>query len=1209
MRDACPAPVLTVHRFLGRVARRVRVLAAADGVLTLATVALAVLLAGTAVRPATGLFRYAPLVFAAAGLSVLAAAALLVLRALLRRVHLRRAALLVEQRHPELKSDLTSALELASLGEAELSRYGTSRPLVQAVERLAAEGVGRLDPSAIVEAAPLRRRLWLPGLLAGLVSLVALVAPGGLADSARALVDPFAFVPPDTLVLEVAPGDTTVLRGAPVTIRVRAIGRTPERVEVALLPDAPPGDQAKRSPGSAGDSGAPVEPQAPRGGESGGAGAMGASAPERRPPLRAGTRDRAPAGGVLLAARPAADGLFSVGPFPAERSVRYRAQAGSVASPVYRLAVEEPPEVGRIAATYHYPAYLALPDRTVDGGTIEAYRGTEVRLALAANKPVARGRLLFDDGTAQPLEVDKAGSAPSPHPPTPSPSGGYPAGTRRAPGGPCEERARSDCGAREPRSGPPRIEAGTALAGTFVVTGEGGYRAVLTDRAGFETPEPIRYEIRVVPDAAPTAEIARPGENLTVDRGDVVRVEWRAADDIALGGVDLVFDAGQGEQRVALARPRAGERSVGLTGRHDWRLAALRLPAGARVAYYVEARDTDVISGPKRGASQTYSLEVRSREKDHEQLRADQREIAGVLLEALGDQLERQAAAGAHDQAAAEARGRTLEQRLAEAQARLDQALARAAEDPLAEATQLFDLNLLRSHLEAAREAAAAAGTDPSRQPPVTQALEQLASFADEIGRRGEMQDLVRRGQELMRAQTGLLDTLEQQAGKGLDPKTRAELAQALEAIEDTLRQLADQLANLPQSLPDEFMNSEAMERLAMDDLANQLEQLREAIRQGDAAKAQELARRLAAQLNQMMAALEGAQGESREAEGGGQMQRQLARQQSRLAELAREQRELVAKTEELDKRAAERQAHAQQREWGAFERQARERLDALGQRVREALRQSGRQGPPDAASFFENRALQDALREARERLDARQAQGLSQSLRQARDLLRRSPDMPGAAEQAAELDRLAGELGQLGGDLGSQLSHQERAAMQQLAERQRKLGEATDQLRREMDDLSATMPMLGPQLGRSLREAVPFMGEAAGQLASRDPRGALPPEREALQRLGQAQQAMQQAQRQMAQRGQMQGMSAPQMVARRPGGTMPGGGEGPPMPRVDPHEGGRAGAANRDFKLPGREDYQVPRVYREQVIEALKEPVPDAYRRKVERYFKNLTE
>ncbi len=1108
MPDAYPLPELTVRRFLVRVARRLKVFAAAEGALTFATVVLAVLLAGTAVRPATGLFRYAPLVFAAVGLSALAIAALLVLRALFRRVHLRRAALLVERRHPELKSDLTSALELASLGEAELRRYGTSRPLVQAVEHQAAEEVGRLEPSAIVEAAPLRQRLWLPGLLASLAGLIALVAPGALADSARALVDPLAFVPPDVLVLEVAPGDATVLRGTPLTIRVRATGRTPGQVAVALLPDAPPGDQPTR----------------------------------------------------LLAARPAAESLFSLGPFPAERSFRYRVQAGSVASPVYRLAVEEPPEVGRIVATYHYPAYLALQDRTVEGGTIEAYRGTEVHLALTANKPVARGRLLFDDGSAQPLEVDGQGT-------------------------------------------------GTALAGTFVVTGEGGYRAVLTDRAGFETPEPIRYEIRVVPDAAPTAEIVRPGEDLTVDPGDVVGVEWRAADDIALGGVDLVLDAGQGEQRVALARPRAGERPATLTGRHDWRLAALRLPPGARVAYSVEARDTDVIAGPKRGASQTYYLEVRSREKEHEQFRADQREIAGALLDALGDQLEREAAAEAHDQPAAEARSRALEQRLADAGKRLDQALARAAEDPLADATQLFDLNLLRSHLEAVREAAAAAGTDPSRQPPVTQELEQLASFADEIGRRGEMQDLVRRGRELMRAQTGLLDTLEKQAGKALDPKSRAELTQALKAIEDRLRQLADRLAKLPQSLPDEFMNSEAMESLAMDDLADRLAQLREAIRQGDAAKARELARQLAAQLNQMMAALEGAEGQSRQAEGGGQMQRQLARQENRLAELAREQRELVAKTEELDKRAAERQAHAQQREWGAFERRARERLDALGQRAREALRQSARQGPLDAASFFQNRAVQDALREARERLDARQAQGLSQSLRQARDLLRRSPDMPGAAEQAGELDRLAGELSQLGGDLASQLGPQERAAMQQLAERQRKLGGATERLRQEMDDLSATMPMLGPQLGRSLREAVPFMGEAAGQLASRDPRGALPPEREALQRLGRAQQAMREAQQQMAQRGQMQGMSAPQMVARRPGGTMPGGGEGQPMPRVDPREGGRAGASSRDFKLPGREDYQVPRVYREQVIEALKEPVPDAYRRKVERYFKNLTE
>ncbi len=1122
-----------VQRFVRRVARRLRALAALDGALTLASVLLAVLLAGTALGPAVSLFRYAPVVFAVIGLTALACGAGLALRALLRRVSLARAARLVETRHPELRSDITSALELARLSDEEFARYGTSRPLVGAVERRAAEEVTALDPAEIAPARPLARRLWLPGALAAVTAVVAVVAPALLADSARALVSPLAFVPADTLVLDVAPGDATVLRGSPVTIRVRAAGRTPDRVEVALFPDD------------------------------------AAAHPDREvQPI------------ALLAARAAGDGLFVVGPFPAERSVAYRAQAGGAATRRFRLAVEAAPEVGRIVATHHYPAYLGLPDRTVEGGTIEAYRGTEVRLALTANKPVARGRLVFDDGGAQPVE-------------------------------------------------PPRGEPGTALSAAFVVTGEGGYRVVLTDRAGFDTPQPIRYEIRVIPDDAPTAEIAKPGADLTVDQGDAVRVEWRAADDIALGGVDLVFEAGQGEQRISLWRPRARERGAGsarperggaggaaatpaATGRHDWRLGALKLPPGARVAYFVEARDTDVISGPKKGVSQTYYLQVRSREQDHEQLRADQREIADQLLDALGDQLEREEAAQAGRTAEAAEKARALDERLDQLERQLEAALARVAEDPLADATQAFDMNLLRSHLGDVREEAARAGTDPSRQPEVTRELEQMAAFAGEIGKRGEMQDLVRRGRELMKAQTDVLDRLEKEKGKALDPKTRAELEQALKNIEDQLRRLAEQLAKMPQSLPDEFMNSEAMDGLAMQDMADRLEQLREAIRKGDAEKARELAKQLARELNQMMAALEGAQGESEQAGAGGQqMARQMQRQQNRLQELAREQRDIVNRTEEIDRRAADRLSDVQQREWSSFEQRARQRLDQLTERAREAQRQAARQGALDAQSYYQHRALEEAVREARERLDQRRAQPMRQALEQARDQLRRTPLVPNSREEAAELDRLARELGQIA-DASRDLTAQEREQLRQLTERQRGVGRETEQLRQEMDHLAADMPQLGPQLSRSLREAVPFMGEAQNRLGERDPRGALTPEREALQRLGQAQQAMRNAQQMMAQRGQVRGMNAPQMAGRQPGGLMlPGGQEGRDgqMPRADQQMGGRGGASTRDFKLPGRDDYQVPRVYREQVIEALKEPVPEAYRRKVERYFKNLTE
>jgi hypothetical protein len=1136
MSTSSASPGAQVHRFLIRTARRARALAAADSAATLGTVVLAVLLAGTAVRPASALFRFAPVVFAVLGLAALAVALFLALRAALGRLPLARVARLVESRHPELKSDLTSALELGRLSEADYSRFGTSRPMVGALTERADAAAGRLDPAAIVAAAPLRRRLWLPAALGAAVGAVALLAPALLADSARALVDPLALVPSDAILLEVSPGDATVLRGAPVTIRVRAAGRIPDAVEVALL---------------AGD---PVRPDA--------------AVPPR-----------------LLAGRPAGDALFVVGPFPAERSLAYEARADGESSRRYRLTVEDPPEVGRIAATYHYPAYLALADKRVEGGTIEAYRGTEVRLAMTANKPVARGRILFDDGSAQPVEVDPQGD-------------------------------------------------GTTLAATLVVSGEGGYRVVLTDRAGFETPEPIRYEIRVVPDDAPTAEITRPGQDITADQGDVVRVEWRAADDIALGAVDLVYEGGQGEQRVSLWRPKRGRgspaaerggaaadgaapagdaRPTTSSGRLDWRLAGLKLAPGTRVAYFVEARDTDVVSGPKKGLSQTYYVQIRSREEEHEKLRDAQRQIADTLLDALGDQLEREQAVADAKPQDADDKARALDQRLEQARQQVDQALARAADDPLAEATQLFDMNLLRSHLDQVREEAQRAGSDPERLAGVTQELEQLATFADEIGKRGEMEDLVRRGRELMRAQTEVLDKLDKEKGKTLDPKARAELEQQLRAIEEQLRKLAEQLAKMPQSLPDEFMNSEAMDALEMQDMADQLEQLREAIRQGDAEKARQLASELAQQLNQMMAALEGAQGESQQADGGQQMQRQMAQQQQRLEQLQREQRDIVNRTEEMDRKVGERIADSQQREWGSFEREVREKLDDLQQRARDSMREAGQQGNMDAMQYFQQRALQDSLREARERLDQRQAQALRQSLEQARDQLRRAPLVPNAREASNDLDRLARQLQQMA-ESTAPLSPQERQQLEQLAQRQRAVGEQTAQLGREMDDMGANMPQLGPQIGRNLREAVPFMGEAQERLGGRDPRGALTPEREALQRLSRAQQAMQQAGQQMGQRGQMRGMNAQQMAQRgqmpgqMPNGQQPGGQDGM-QPRVDQRTGGRAGASVRDFKLPGRDDYQVPRVYREQVIEALREPVPETYRGKVERYFKNLTE
>jgi hypothetical protein len=59
----------------------------------------------------------------------------------------------------------------------------------------------------------------------------------------------------------------------------------------------------------------------------------------------------------------------------------------------------------------------------------------------------------------------------------------------------------------------------------------------------------------------------------------------------------------------------------------------------------------------------------------------------------------------------------------------------------------------------------------------------------------------------------------------------------------------------------------------------------------------------------------------------------------------------------------------------------------------------------------------------------------------------------------------------------------------------------------------------------------------------------------------------------------------------------------------VGEEEGGRTGASTRDFRLPGKEAYRVPKTYREEVVDALKGKFPPAYREQIEQYFKNLVE
>ena len=64
------------------------------------------------------------------------------------------------------------------------------------------------------------------------------------------------------------------------------------------------------------------------------------------------------------------------------------------------------------------------------------------------------------------------------------------------------------------------------------------------------------------------------------------------------------------------------------------------------------------------------------------------------------------------------------------------------------------------------------------------------------------------------------------------------------------------------------------------------------------------------------------------------------------------------------------------------------------------------------------------------------------------------------------------------------------------------------------------------------------------------------------------------------------------------------------PQPEFNrPLERGYTGMDREEFEPPSKDAYQVPKIFREKIMESLKEGIPPQYRREVEKYFRGLTE
>jgi soluble cytochrome b562 len=849
-------------------------------------------------------------------------------------------------------------------------------------------------------------------------------------------------------------------------------------------------------------------------------------------------------------------GKFSAKIARLERTLHYRVATAALTSPTFRAEAIDPPEIANVQLILYPPAYSGLASVAVAEGGIEGLKGSTIRLDAMTTKEVVKAEIAMDGGKIIPVKVD-----------------------------------------------------GRKLQANLVLFQSQSYRIMVEDQHGFRN-TPITYDLRVKPDGFPTVDLLRPTEDLEINGDEVLNLEYGARDDFGISEVNLIAKVGEREDKIRLQKD--DNKRLILREQFKWDLSKLALRDGEEALFFLQVFDNDTISGPKIGTSKSIRLKLKNLKGEHQLTTEMVRDLNARMVDLLGDHLEAPQP-GEKPTAQAKDMQQRFEQNLAEALKRTEEIMRRTEKDRMSDFATWSDLEALRRNLEFTqndllrRQEQAASVEDKLRaRDDISAELERMSMLSEDIGRRMQAQDLASRAQDLARSQERLMDSLDklQSGDKNLDAilKQLSELAKELANLQQSLSQLAQQM-------PDDFMNPEQMQSLGFQDMQRQLDEIRKRLQAGDIEGARQLARELFNQMAQMLAAMQNMQ-RSQMMSGMGRMQGEMQRQTSELQEIAREQQEILVNTEAINSAGMAARDAALKSKLDRFLERAIAELGKLTQLFPD------REGPDDPSLLtnMDDATMNALLRNLIAKLSQRDFPGFNDGdgfLRKEMAKKRTAAQQPRAQRAEKSVDDIKAELQALLNEPQQALSDSDKRQLRELAQRQDVLKERTDTLHEKLESLFQLFPQLDPKILQGIGQAGQAMGEAQGRLGQLDSRGAVPPERTALERLSQSQQQMQSAMQQMAQRGQLGNMPMTRLF--RGGRFLPFGSLTPlpGMPQFPEFdiEQGFTGLDTEKFRLPGKEDYKAPRNFREEILESLKQGVPPQMKEQIERYFKNLSE
>jgi hypothetical protein len=799
--------------------------------------------------------------------------------------------------------------------------------------------------------------------------------------------------------------------------------------------------------------------------------------------------------------------------------------------------------IGDVRITYSYPGYTGIGPRTVEGSTGDAaaVKGTRVRIETHPLRAARRALLLLGEA-GEKGEVAVAVS-------------------------------------------------GNTLTAELTLNEDASYRFWLQPPLGRAVREARSHHLTVEADAPPRVDILGPADRLELATPRPIEIGYSATDDYGIGPVELVYRAGDRPEQRVMLRDGGGARTV--QGRTLWDPASAGLGSAARIAYRIEARDRDDVSGRpagsvgKAGSSRTLYVVIQNPHESLEDRLERQRDLLEKFIGDLAQRLER----GPPDDAAAALAGYIATHDAEESHLALlgqlideDRRNGTLGKALRAALTGIAD-RLERLLREEARVLTALKGKSPAgglgrleaMSPKHVTELENDVLLLDDLIGRQRLEDLAALGKELTDAHQRLRDLLERYT-KTKDPALRRQLEREARELRARLAELAQKIAAVKarNDVPEEWRNLPDLKSVA--DQARKLDEMLEKGNDTDLEKA-------LAELGNDLAGLRKMLDQNADnfgAERFPQENRVVADLMKKISDIEGDERALHKETQAAsDKQQAEMERRMRG-QLDEFIKKEVDKVERLKQRLAgipaghpqgslaeelERARESTRQ----MRRLLAERDLNEAKTEA-ERAEGsleRAAEHLDE-IAEARRARRTAPEperdkrADAVGEARALAQEIADDLAKLQPRASDAMTPQDREAARAQAERQSAIGKRTDDVAGEAARKLGGMPGM-EKTESELKGASARMRQAGDLLRRDDSKGAAAAERDAADRLAKLRDSMQDR----------------------------------PM--------GSGHQRHEPVRIPGADESSAPRAWRQELLDAMKEKAPERFRDEVRRYYEEL--